>query len=254
MKVIILCGGLGTRISEETQMKPKPMVEIGGLPILWHVMKIYERYDFRDFVIALGYKGGAIKDFFLNYASRMNDLNINLRASTTKYISNTTEDWNVSLFDTGQDTLTGGRLLRLKDSINSTFMLTYGDGVCDVNIEELVKFHKSHDKIATVTAVRPTARFGGMKIENQEVTQFQEKPQAGEGWINGGFFVFEPEIFNYLENDKTILERDPLERLSQESQLMAFQHSGFWQCMDTLRDKNFLEKIYASKQIPWLKS
>lgn len=254
MKVIILCGGLGTRISEETQMKPKPMVEIGGLPILWHVMKIYERYDFRDFVIALGYKGEAIKDFFLNYASRMNDLNINLRASTTKYISNTTEDWNVSLFDTGQDTLTGGRLLRLKDSINSTFMLTYGDGVCDVNIEELVKFHKSHDKIATVTAVRPTARFGGMKIENQEVTQFQEKPQAGEGWINGGFFVFEPEIFNYLENDKTILERDPLERLSQESQLMAFQHSGFWQCMDTLRDKNFLEKIYASKQVPWLKS
>ena len=254
MKVIILCGGLGTRISEETQMKPNPMVEIGGLPILWHVMKIYERYDFRDFVIALGYKGEAIKDFFLNYASRMNDLNINLRASTTKYISNTTEDWNVSLFDTGQDTLTGGRLLRLKDSINSTFMLTYGDGVCDVNIEELVKFHKSHDKIATVTAVRPTARFGGMKIENQEVTQFQEKPQAGEGWINGGFFVFEPEIFNYLENDKTILERDPLERLSQESQLMAFQHSGFWQCMDTLRDKNFLEKIYASKQVPWLKS
>lgn len=254
MKVIILCGGLGTRISEETQMKPKPMVEIGGLPILWHVMKIYERYDFRDFVIALGYKGEAIKDFFLNYASRMNDLNINLRASTTKYISNTTEDWNVSLFDTGQDTLTGGRLLRLKDSINSTFMLTYGDGVCDLNIEELVKFHKSHDKIATVTAVRPTARFGGMKIENQEVTQFQEKPQAGEGWINGGFFVFEPEIFNYLENDKTILERDPLERLSQESQLMAFQHSGFWQCMDTLRDKNFLEKIYASKQVPWLKS
>ena len=254
MKVIILCGGLGTRISEETQMKPKPMVEIGGLPILWHVMKIYERYDFRDFVIALGYKGGAIKDFFLNYASRMNDLNINLRAGTTKYLSNTTENWNVSLFDTGQDTLTGGRLLRLKDSINSTFMLTYGDGVCDLNIEELVKFHKSHDKIATVTAVRPTARFGGMKIENQEVTQFHEKPQAGEGWINGGFFVFEPEIFNYLENDKTILERDPLERLSQESQLMAFQHSGFWQCMDTLRDKNFLEKIYASKQIPWLKS
>lgn len=254
MKVIILCGGLGTRISEETQMKPKPMVEIGGLPILWHVMKIYERYDFRDFVIALGYKGEAIKDFFLNYASRMNDLNINLRAGTTKYLSNTTENWNVSLFDTGQDTLTGGRLLRLKDSINSTFMLTYGDGVCDVNIEELVKFHKSHDKIATVTAVRPTARFGGMKIENQEVTQFQEKPQAGEGWINGGFFVFEPEIFNYLENDKTILERDPLERLSQESQLMAFQHSGFWQCMDTLRDKNFLEKIYASKQVPWLKS
>jgi glucose-1-phosphate cytidylyltransferase len=252
MKVVILCGGLGTRLSEETQLKPKPIVEIGGMPILWHIMKIYDQFGYRDFSLALGYKGEIIKDFFINYKARNSDLELNLQTGNIDFLSSASEDWNVSLIDTGQLTLTGGRLLRLKKYINSTFMLTYGDGVADVDIGELIKFHKSHKKIATVTSVRPTARFGGMTIENSVVEDFQEKPQAGEGWINGGFFVFEPEVFDYLTNDKTILERDPLENLSKDGELMAFKHEGFWQCMDTIREKNILEEICASNDIPWL--
>jgi len=235
MKVVILCGGLGTRLSEETQLKPKPMVEIGGKPILWHIMKIYQGYNFNDFTLALGYKGEIIKDFFINYKESSNDLVLNVKTGKLKYLTDISEDWNISLIDTGKDTLTGGRLLRLKDSINSTFMLTYGDGLCDVNIKELVEFHKAHKKIATVTAVRPTARFGGMNLDNNIVKEFQEKPQAGEGWINGGYFIFEPEVFDYLDNDDSILERDCLENLAKDGQLMAYQHEGFWQCMDTLR-------------------
>lgn len=254
MRVVILCGGLGTRLSEETQLKPKPIVEIGGMPILWHIMKIYEHFGFTDFSLALGYKGEIIKDFFLNYKPRNSDLQLNLQTGKIEFLSKISEDWNISMIDTGQNTLTGGRLLRLKDSIKSTFMLTYGDGVSDVNISELLKFHKSHNKIATVTAVRPTARFGGMSIENEIVKNFQEKPRAGEGWINGGYFVFEPEVFNYLSGDQTILERDPLENLSKDGELMAFQHEGFWQCMDTIREKNILEEICASKKIPWLRA
>jgi glucose-1-phosphate cytidylyltransferase len=254
MRVVILCGGLGTRLSEETQLKPKPIVEIGGMPILWHIMKIYEHFGFKDFSLALGYKGEIIKDFFLNYKPRNSDLQLNLQTGKIEFLSKSGEDWNISMIDTGQNTLTGGRLLRLKDSIKSTFMLTYGDGVSDVDISELLKFHKSHNKIATVTAVRPTARFGGMSIENEIVKNFQEKPRAGEGWINGGYFVFEPEVFNYLSDDQTILERDPLENLSKDGELMAFQHEGFWQCMDTIREKHILEEICASNKIPWLRA
>lgn len=253
MKVVILCGGLGTRLSEETQLKPKPMVEIGGKPILWHIMKIYQGYSFNDFTLALGYKGEVIKDFFINYKESSNDLVLNVKTGKLKYLTDISEDWNISLIDTGKDTLTGGRLLRLKDSMNSTFMLTYGDGLCDVNINELVKFHKAHKKIATVTAVRPTARFGGMNLDNNVVKEFQEKPQAGEGWINGGYFIFEPEVFDYLDNDDSILERDCLENLAKDSQLMAYQHEGFWQCMDTLREKTVLDNMCLSGDMPWLK-
>ena len=253
MRVVILCGGLGTRLSEETQLKPKPIVEIGGMPILWHIMKIYEHFGFTDFSLALGYKGEIIKDFFLNYKPRNSDLQLNLQTGKIEFLSKISEDWNISMIDTGQNTLTGGRLLRLKDSIKSTFMLTYGDGVSDVNISELLKFHKSHNKIATVTAVRPTARFGGMSIENEIVKNFQEKPRAGEGWINGGYFVFEPEVFNYLSGDQTILERDPLEILQKKKELLAFKHKGFWQCMDTLREKNYLNNLYKKNKLNWLK-
>ena len=253
MKVVILCGGLGTRLSEETQLKPKPMVEIGGKPILWHIMKIYQGYSFNDFTLALGYKGEVIKDFFINYKESSNDLVLNVKTGKLKYLTDISEDWNISLIDTGKDTLTGGRLLRLKDSMNSTFMLTYGDGLCDVNVKDLVEFHKAHKKIATVTAVRPTARFGGMNLDNNIVKEFQEKPQAGEGWINGGYFIFEPEVFDYLDNDDSILERDCLENLAKDSQLMAYQHEGFWQCMDTLREKTVLDNMCLSGDMPWLK-
>tara|TARA_B100001093_G_C26824485_1_gene1013376 strand:- start:568 stop:1332 length:765 start_codon:yes stop_codon:yes gene_type:complete len=253
MQVVILCGGLGTRLSEETQLKPKPMVEIGGKPILWHIMKIYQGYSFNDFTLALGYKGEVIKDFFINYKESSNDLVLNVKTGKLKYLTDISEDWNISLIDTGKDTLTGGRLLRLKDSMSSTFMLTYGDGLCDVNLKELVAFHKAHKKIATVTAVRPTARFGGMNLDNNIVKEFQEKPQAGEGWINGGYFIFEPEVFDYLDNDDSILERDCLENLAKDGQLMAYQHEGFWQCMDTLREKTVLDNMCSSGDTPWLK-
>ena len=253
MQVVILCGGLGTRLSEETQLKPKPMVEIGGKPILWHIMKIYQGYSFNDFTLALGYKGEVIKDFFINYKESSNDLVLNVKTGKLKYLTDISEDWNISLIDTGKDTLTGGRLLRLKDLMSSTFMLTYGDGLCDVNLKELVAFHKAHKKIATVTAVRPTARFGGMNLDNNIVKEFQEKPQAGEGWINGGYFIFEPEVFDYLDNDDSILERDCLENLAKDGQLMAYQHEGFWQCMDTLREKTVLDNMCLSGDMPWLK-
>jgi glucose-1-phosphate cytidylyltransferase len=254
MKTIILCGGLGTRISEETQLKPKPMVEIGGKPILSHVMKIYEKFNHKDFILALGYKGEVIKDYFLNYHSRMSDFSVNLADGKINFINPTSEDWNVTLVDTGSSSMTGGRLLRLKQYIkNETFMLTYGDGVSDINIDNLIKFHKSHGKIATVTSVRPPARFGGMKIINNKVEEFKEKPQSGEGWINGGFFIFEPEIFNYLQSDETILEQQPLENLSKDGQLMAYEHDGYWQCMDTVRDRDSLQELWSSGKAPWRK-
>jgi glucose-1-phosphate cytidylyltransferase len=253
MKTVILCGGLGTRLSEETQIKPKPMVEIGGKPILYHVMKLYEKSGFKDFVLALGYKGEIIKDHFLNYHSRTSDFTVNLASGKVEFKNPTAENWNVSLIDTGASSLTGGRLLRLKGLLkNETFMLTYGDGVCDVNIESLVKFHKKHGKIATVTSVRPPARFGGMKIINHEVLDFKEKPQSGEGWINGGFFVFEPEVFKYLRDDFTILEKSPLEQLAKDGELMAFEHKGYWQCMDTIRDKDNLQELWDSGNAPWI--
>lgn len=254
MKVIILCGGLGTRLSEETNLKPKPMVEIGGKPILWHIMKIYEKYNLNDFVLALGYKGHVIKDYFLNYHSMLSDMTIHLKTGDINYSNPTAEDWHVSLIDTEVNSMTGGRLLRLQSLLadTGTFMVTYGDGVADVNIEELLKFHRTHGKIATVTAVRPSARFGGLKISNKNVLDFKEKPQSGEGWINGGFFVFEQDIFDYLEDDSTVLEQSPLERLAQDGQLMAFEHLGYWQCMDTIRDKESLQAAWESGKAPWL--
>ena len=253
MKTVILCGGLGTRLSEETHLKPKPMVEIGNKPILWHIMKKYEKAGFNKFLLALGYKGNYIKDYFVNYNLRTSDFRINTLTGKVDLKTNALEDWNVSLIDTGQNTLTGGRLLRLKDNISETFMLTYGDGVCDVNLSDLVKFHKSHGKVATVTSVRPPARFGDMKIDDNKVTKFKEKPQTETGWINGGYFIFEPQIFNYLENDTTILEKEPLENLSKDGELMAYKHSGFWQCMDTIRDRDYLNDRIEKGETPWLK-
>ena len=255
MKTVILCGGLGTRLSEETQMKPKPMVEIGGRPILWHVMKIYGQYTFNDFILALGYKGEVIKDYFLHYHARQSDLTVHLKSGKVNYDNPTAEDWHLSLIDTGTNTMTGGRLLRLKPQLQSggTFMLTYGDGISDVDITSLLAFHRKHGRLATVTAVRPSARFGGIHLSDGKVIDFKEKPQSGEGWINGGYFVFEPAIFDYLMDDATVLEQSPLETLAKEGQLMAYEHSGYWQCMDTVRDRDALQAAWTSGCAPWVK-
>ena len=256
MKTVLLCGGLGTRLSEETQLKPKPMVEIGGKPILWHIMKIYEQCGYSDFFLALGYKGEVIKDYFLHYHARQSNLSVQLKSGKVDYSDPTAEDWNVSLIDTGALTMTGGRLLRLKPFLENdgTFMLTYGDGVSNVDVNALVKFHKAHGKLATVTAVRPPVRFGELIIEDDKVSHFQEKPQAGEGWINGGFFVFEPGVFDFIKDDTTFLEREPLEKLAQMGELMAYKHSGFWQCMDTVRDRDSLQDSWQSGKAPWIKN
>lgn len=253
MKVVILAGGLGTRLAEETQVKPKPMVEIGGRPILWHIMKLYSKFGINEFYPALGYKGEVIKEYFHNYSTISKDFTIDLKSKQIENLSDGAEDWKIHLIDTGKDSMTGGRLFRLKKYLQNeeTFMLTYGDGVCDVNITKLLEFHKAHKKIATVTAVRPPARFGALEIKNGVVTDFHEKPQVGEGWINGGYFVFNKEIFNYLKDESTILEKEPLEKLAEDSQLMAYSHEGFWQCMDTIRDKEALEKMWANNKAPW---
>ena len=253
MKTVILCGGLGTRLSEETQIKPKPMVEIGGLPILWHVMKIYSYYGFKDFVLALGYKGEIIKRFFIDYNLMTNDVTAYLSKGKVEYTNNGAEDWAVSMLNTGNESLTGGRLHRLEAMLRpkGRFMLTYGDGVSDINVRELVEFHEKSGKVATVTAVRPPARFGGMAIDGDIVVDFKEKPQIGEGWINGGFFVFEPEIFDYLHGDMTVLEGDPMENLVTDGQLAAYRHTGFWHCMDTLRDKTALETMWMDGKAGW---
>lgn len=255
MKTVILCGGLGTRLSEETHLKPKPMVEIGDRPILWHIMKVYEQYGFNDFVLALGYKGEVIKDYFLQYHGRQSNLSVHLKSGKVNFSDPTSEDWNISLIDTGALTMTGGRLLRLKAYLQNsgTFMLTYGDGVSDVNIAKLLEFHRSHGKLASVTAVRPPVRFGELIINEQRVTHFQEKPQAGEGWINGGFFVFEPGVFDFIKGDATFLEREPLVQLAQDGELMAYTHPGFWQCMDTVRDRDFLQESWQSGKALWIK-
>lgn len=255
MKTVILCGGLGSRLSEETQIKPKPMVEIGGRPILWHIMKIYERHGLNDFTLALGYKGEVIKDYFIDYHARLSDLTVHLKNGQIDYSNPTAEDWHVSLIDTGANTMTGGRLLRLKHQLQwgGTFMLTYGDGVSDVDLTALLAFHRAHGKLATVTAVRPSARFGGMHVADGQVRDFKEKPQSGEGLINGGFFVFEPQIFDYLGDDTTVLEQAPLENLVRDGQLMAYEHAGYWQCMDTIRDRDGLQSLWDSGSAPWAK-
>ena len=252
MKVVILAGGKGTRLAEETPVRPKPMVEIGGKPILWHIMKIYAARGFHTFLVACGYKGDLIKEYFHNFAMRSSDYFIDLETGSRTVVNGCGIDWKVGLIDTGAETMTGGRLLRLRKFIgDEPFMVTYGDGVGDINVCALAEFHRSHGKIATVTAVRPPARFGSLALQGSSVSKFVEKPQADAGWINGGFFVFEPAIFDYLEDDATILEREPLERLAEEGQLMAFRHGGFWQPMDTLREKLLLESLWAAGQAPW---
>lgn len=251
-QVVILAGGRGTRLAEETSTQPKPMVEIGGKPILWHIMQIYAHHGFKDFVVACGYKGEVIKEYFHNYFIRYSDYFLDLRDGSREIITTAGVDWRVGVIDTGQQTMTGGRILRLKACIGrQPFMVTYGDGLADIDIGALLRFHRQHGRIATVTAVRPPARFGALHLEDDRVAQFSEKPQTAEGWINGGFFVFEPEVFDYLAGDDTVLEREPLERLAAEGQLMAFRHTGFWQPMDTLRDKEFLESLWNAQQAPW---
>ena len=256
MKVVLFCGGLGMRMREYSEVVPKPMVPIGYRPILWHIMRTYASFGFTDFAIALGYKGEIIKDFFLNYKLHKSDMIINLKSGDTKFENDESENWNVSLHETGVNSLTGGRLLNLKKIFKpgETFMLTYGDGVSDVDIEKLVKFHKAHGKIATLTAVRPPARFGSIEMENDgHILEFKEKPQLGEGWINGGYFVFDYKIFDYLKDEQTILEREPLETLAKQNQLVAYRHEGFWHCMDTIRDRDNLNEIWAKGNAPWKK-
>ena len=253
MKTIILCGGLGSRLGSETISKPKPMVEIGNKPILWHILKKYSNSGFDEFLLALGYKSEIIKNYFKDFKSINDNFKINLKNGDLKYLSKNSENWDVSLIETGKNSMTGGRILRLKEFINDTFMVTYGDGLCDVNISELIKFHKSHGKIATLTCVRPPARFGGIKFDGDKVVEFKEKKQIDTGWINGGYFVFNPRIFNYIENDFTVLEEFTLEKLVKDQELMAFKHEGFWQCMDTKRDLDFINELIENKNTPWLK-
>jgi glucose-1-phosphate cytidylyltransferase len=251
MKTVILAGGLGTRLAEHTDSTPKPMVEIGGSPILWHIMKIYEAADFREFVVALGYRADVVKSYFLDYHHLRNDLTITGDGRVDVH-DGARDDWRVHLIDTGIETQTGGRIKRLAEYVHDeTFMLTYGDGLADVHCRELVEFHRAHGKLATVTAVRPPARFGGLLFEGDLVVEFTEKPQIGEGWINGGFFVLEPGVLDYIDGDETIWEREPLERLAAEGQLVAFRHDGFWQPMDTLRDVRLLESMWQSGDVPW---
>ena len=252
MKVVILAGGLGTRLAEETEAKPKPMVEVGEHPIVWHIMRSYAQYGFQDFYLALGYKGDVIKRYFLDHYALGGSLRVNLASGQVEDLEKDTEDWTVQLMDTGQSTQTGGRIKRLEPYLSGeTFMATYGDGVCDVDIAKVLEFHRSHGKLATVTAVRPPARFGGLVFEGDLVREFSEKPQIGEGWINGGYFVFEPQIFDYIDGDSTPLELAPLERLAAEGQLAAYRHEGFWQCMDTIREKKLLESLWQSGKAPW---
>lgn len=245
MKAVILAGGLGTRLSEETTVKPKPMVEIGGKPILWHIMKLYSHYGINDFVICLGYKGYIIKEYFANYFLHQSDVTIDMATNSMEIHRRQAEPWRVTLVDTGDTSMTGGRIKRVREYIDGTFCVTYGDGVSDLDIGSLINYHKESGKIATVTAVRPTARFGGLQFDGNIVSKFSEKPQEGEGWINGGFFVCEPQIFDYIDGDTTIFEREPLERLASERELSAYRHDGFWQCMDTIRDRQYLEECWA---------
>lgn len=253
MKAVILAGGRGTRLAEETMTRPKPMVEIApGKPIIWHIMKIYATHGYKDFLVACGYKGEMIKEYFHNYFIHNSDYVVDLRDGSRQTVNGSGIDWRVGVIDTGVNTQTGGRILRLRKWIGEeTFMVTYGDGVADVDVRALVEFHRAHGKLATTTAVRPPARFGGLVLDGDDVTEFSEKPQTGEGWINGGFFVFEAGVFDYLHDDQTILEREPLEQLAAQRQLMAFRHTGFWHPMDTLRDRLLLESLWANGKAPW---
>lgn len=253
MKVVILAGGLGTRISEETEIKPKPMIEIGGMPILWHIMKIYSSYGFNEFIICVGYKGYIIKEYFINYFLHLSDITVDLANGQVDIHKHKSENFKVTLIDTGINTQTGGRIKRVKDYINNTtFMMTYGDGVSDININELLKFHKFKKKLATVTAVRPPGRFGSIKLSKDDVVRsFEEKPAGDNSWINGGFFVLEPKVLDYIKGDETYWERDPLGNLTKDRELLAYKHTGFWKPMDTIGDKRELERLWNSGKAPW---
>ena len=252
MKVLILAGGYGTRISEETDVKPKPMIEIGGKPILWHIMKMYSNFGFNEFVILLGYKGYFIKEYFANYYMHSSDVTFDMSNGEMEVHNNSSEAWKVTLIDTGLDTMTGGRIKRAKKYIkNKTFMLTYGDGVSDVNIKELVKFHKTNKTKATMTAIQPAGRFGALQIDSNIVNDFIEKPAGDGNWINGGFMIFEPDVIDLIDSDSTVLEEFPLRTLTKNQELSAFKHNGFWQCMDTLRDKIALNKLWNENKAPW---
>jgi len=253
MKVVILAGGLGTRLAEETEIKPKPMVEIGGYPILWHIMKIFAAQGFSDFYLALGYKGEIIKRYFLDYYNVCRDMRVDLSSGKVDFHDEDhTDKWSINLVDTGKDSMTGGRVKRLSKYLSDgPFIITYGDGVADIDLKALVEAHRAHGKLATVTAVHPPARYGELMINEDGTTRFSEKPQTHEGWINGGFMILEPQVLDYLSGDDSILELDVLERLAGKGQLVAYRHKGFWQCMDTLRDKRQLEEAWKSGSAPW---
>lgn len=255
MKAVILAGGFGTRISEESHLKPKPMIEIGGKPILWHIMKEYSKYGINDFIICCGYKQEKIKEYFKDYYLYASDVTFDMKNNKMDIHNNYSEPWSVTLIDTGLNTMTGGRIKRIQEYIgNETFMLTYGDGVCDIDIDKLLKYHKKQGKIATITAVQPGGKFGALKINNDSIIEsFVEKSKADGGWINGGYMVLEPEVFDYIEGDSTVFEKGPLETLAKEGNLVAYKYDGFWQCMDTLKDKNYLEELIASGEAPWMK-
>lgn len=252
MKILILAGGYGTRLAEETDIRPKPMIEIGGKPILWHIMKIYSYYGFNDFVILLGYKGYYIKEYFANYYMHQSDLTFDMRNGKMEIHNNTSEPWKVTLIDTGIESMTGGRIKRAKEYIrNETFMLTYGDGISDVNIKQLVQFHKENKTKVTMTAIKPAGRFGALNLNSNLVEKFIEKPDGDGNWINGGFMICEPEVLDFIESDDTVFEQYPLQELARRGELSAFKHNGFWQCMDTLRDKIYLNNLWDKKEAPW---
>ena len=253
MKAMILAGGFGSRLSEETEVIPKPMVQIGGKPILWHIMKIYSHYGINDFLILLGYKGYIIKEYFANYFLHQSNVTFNLATNDMEVHSNTSEPWKVSLIDTGINTMTGGRIKQAQEFVgNERFLLTYGDGVSDINIKELIQFHENNGNLITLTAVQPDGRYGALDINDKsKITKFIEKPKGDNNWINAGFFVCEPEIFNYIEGNQTIFEKEPLEKLVKEENLFAYKHPGFWKCMDTLRDKNLLNELWDTNQAKW---
>jgi glucose-1-phosphate cytidylyltransferase len=251
VKAVILAGGLGTRVSEETIIKPKPLIEIGEMPIIWHIMKNYSKHGINDFIICLGYKGYMIKEYFANYFLHTSDVTIDIKNNKTDIHDIHAEPWKITLIDTGKETMTGGRLKQIEKYIDNTFCLTYGDGLANVDITRLIEFHKKNNRVATVTAVQPPGRFGSLDISENKITNFEEKPIGDGGWINGGFFICEPKIFDYIENDKSVLEKETLEKLVKENQLSAYRHTGFWQSLDTLRDKKYLEDLWNKENPPW---